>query len=116
MPINVLKDLRIGNIVKIRNGEIEFRLLNAGDGEKYVFCRKVIKNKFLRIFVPWVMVRRAYRVTSGFNPFFSADDFERLLNSIKSWDDFKTWKKWQEEINLANTNGIEKSWEKFKNQ
>lgn len=102
--------------MKIRNGEVEFRLVNAGDGDKLVFCRRVVKDKFLRIFVPWVMVRRAYRVTSGLNPFFSADDFERLLNSIKSWDDFKAWKKWQKGISLANANRIEEPWEKFKNQ
>lgn len=105
--------------MKIRNGEVEFRLINAGDGEKYVFCRRVVKNKFLKIFVPWVIARRAYRVTSGFNPFFSAEQFEKLYNSVKSWDDFKAWKKEQEERNLANTNRIEESWEpweKFKNQ
>ena len=102
--------------MNIRNGEVEFRLVNAGDGDRLVFCRRAVKNKFLRIFVPWVIAKRAYRGTSGLNPFFSAEQFEKLYNSIKSWDDFKAWKKEQEERNLANTNGIEDSWEKFKNQ
>lgn len=118
MPINVLKDLRIGNIVKIRNGEVEFRLLNAGDGDgdKFVFCRKVVKDKFLRIFVPWVIVKRAYYYLPGYSRFFSAEQFEKLYNSVKSWDDFKAWKKEQEKRHLANMDEIHNKWDEFKNQ
>ena len=102
--------------MKIRNGEVEFRLIGAGDGDKIVFCRRVVKDKFLRIFVPWVIAERAYNYLPGYCHFFSAEQFEKLYNSVKSWDDFKAWQKEQEEMHLANVDEMQNKWNEFKNQ
>ena len=99
-------------MARIRREEIEFCIFSDGfdDGERYVFCRKRPKNKFIGFFTPWKQVTMAYRFTTGHRTSFDFEDVEKILDKIKTWKDFEEWRAEQKSRETANRLAMEERW------
>lgn len=99
-------------MARIKRADIEFCIFSDGfdDSERYIFCRKRPKNKFIGFFTPWKQVKRAYYSMSGYKTFFDFEETEKILDKIKTWEDFVKWRAEQEVRNTANKVANEERW------
>lgn len=100
-------------MARIKRADIEFCIFSDGfdDTERYVFCRKRPKNRFIGFFTPWKQVKRAYFSMAGYKTFFDFEEVEKILDRIKTWKDFEEWRAEQKSRETANRLAIEERWD-----
>jgi hypothetical protein len=89
--------------IKIRKDGIEFLIVGdvTDDEERFLFCRKTPKNRFVGLFAPWRQMRQAYEYIIGYRTFYEFSRAEKIIDRINTWEDFLEWRAEQKASNDA---------------
>ena len=102
--------------IKIRKDGIEFLIVSdVTDGEeRFLFCRKIPKNKIIGFFTPWRQIRQAYENIIGYRTFYEFGRVEKILDRINTWEDFLVWNAEQKARHDANRALNNEMWDSLK--